>query len=129
MGMLESGRSLFKIAKIMNSKKWITPTSVITLTALTLTGVYIGISESHISFEDILLLIFCFLAVVGFLQAALQFMVFLKAPPLPPNLWFLNSSEWNETFYDPYNPESGWGYGDFGDSCNDTSDGGCDTGE
>ena len=111
----------------MNSKKWITPTSAVTLTALTLTGIYIGISESHISFEDILLVIFCFLAVAGFLKAALQFMVFLKAPSLPPNLWFLNSLPSNETFYDSYNPESGWGYGDFGDSCNDTSDGGCDT--
>lgn len=113
----------------MNSKKWITPTSVVTLIALNLTGVYIGISESHISFEDILLVIFCFLAVIGFLKAALQFIVFLKAQPLPPNLWFLNSSPSNETFYDSYNPESGRGYGDFGDSCNDTSDGGCDTGE
>ncbi len=113
----------------MNSKKWITPTSVVTLIALTLTGVYISISESYISFEDILLVIFCFLAVTGFLKAALQFMVFLKARPLPPTLWFLNSSPSNETFYDSYNSESGWGYGDLGDSCNDTSDGGCDIGE
>ena len=113
----------------MNSKKWITPTSAITLTALTLTGVYIGISESHISFQDIFLVIFCFLGVVGFLKATLQFMVFLKAPSLPPNLGFLNFLPSNETSYDSYNPESGWGYRDFGDSCNDTSDGGCDSGE
>jgi len=113
----------------MNSKKWLIPNLVLSLTTLTLMAVYIGLSESHLSFQDIYLIIFYFLAVWGFLKAALQFMAFLKALSLPPNLWFLNSSPSNETFYDSYNPESGWGYGDFGDSCNDTSDGGCDMGE
>lgn len=113
----------------MNSKKWITPTSVITLTALTLTGIYIGISESHISFQDIFFVIFCFLAVSGFLKATLQFIVFLKAPSLPPNLWFLNSSPSNETFYDSHNSGLVWGYGDFGDSCDNASDAGCDAGD
>ena len=127
--MLRSGRSFLKITKTMNSKKWLIPNLVLSLTTLTLMAVYIGLSESHLSFQDIYLIIFYFLAVWGFLKAALQFMAFLKALSLPPNLWFLNSSPSNETFYDSYNPESGWGYGDFGDSCNDTSDGGCDMGE
>ena len=62
------------------------------------------------------------------LEIALQFIVFLKAPSLPPNLWFLNSSPSNETFYDSHNSGLVWGYGDFGDSCDNASDGGFDGG-